>query len=183
MAGSRFSAANAMIRSRRVSKYGVRADQQRADLLADQGREGGVQLRVVAGLCDEEPLRDHSRRSLDFHQLACGRRKVGIEENAGKRNARDELVQHTEPLGLHLVGQQRVPGRIAARPVEAFHETGLDRDRRPSRTRWESSRSPASPRRPKRPRRLRPANGSRGSPAPTRARVAGRSRRAPSDIR
>src|SRR5262245_55086448 len=58
---------------------------------------------------------------------ACERIRRGLDEHGKARGSRDELLQESELLWRKLRVHCGETGDVAARPIEARDETGLDR--------------------------------------------------------
>src|SRR5262249_2764674 len=80
---------------------GISSYQYGAHFLSDEGKEGRVQLGVVAGLRHEKLLVDCARSVSDLLQLAGGRWEARIDQRADQRNTWHQLVQQANSLGLH----------------------------------------------------------------------------------
>ena len=147
-------------------------------------REGRVDIAFGAGAQDIELQPERVRAactSLASAPAAFG--LFGLTEHADRRDFGHELVQQFQPLRPQVHGQESCPGDVAARPVEAGDQPGLDRDRRRSRRRSESSRSRPWPRVPRESgsRTARPLAGRTRSAASAGSRSYRPS--SPSDIR
>jgi len=68
-----------------------------------------------------------ARGLLYIEQLPLGRGKAWIQQNPDCARLRRKVAQQPEALGLELCGKKYDPGDVTARPVEACHETLLDR--------------------------------------------------------
>src|SRR5262249_38731617 len=99
MAGSRFCAANAMIRLRRVSKYGS-DDQQRSDPRSRQRRKARIQFAIVTGLDDQDLSAKFWRSQFQITYLICRRWIIRID-CAEDGDRRHHLLQNAEALLLH----------------------------------------------------------------------------------
>src|SRR5215211_3183961 len=72
-------------------------------------------------------LAQRTRRLLNIFQLQLIRCVVGVEEHADQSSRRNEFVQETKPLSLHLANEKIYPRRVAAGSVKAGYETKVDR--------------------------------------------------------
>jgi hypothetical protein len=101
-------------------------DKQRANALACERHERGLEFLVSADIRDSDALVDAARRLLDLLQLHRGLRKVRVEQNADQRHTGHELAQKPEPLRLHEICQQRDAGCISTGAAEALDQSEPD---------------------------------------------------------
>ena len=120
MAGNLFCAANATIRSRRVSRGGVSGHEKGADALLNDRCKTSAQLRVIAGSDNVKSLRGNLCRLFQSCKLASSRRKVRVEKNPNNTNVWQQIMKQAQALWLQFVGQQRKACRVSTRPAKAL---------------------------------------------------------------
>ena len=105
----------------------IGADDERAGLQLDKGREGGLDVALGAGLQDMElhPLR--ARRFLHVSDHALGARIVRVHEQGDHPGLGNQLGKQLEPLGHQLAGEDAEAREVAARPRETGDEADPDR--------------------------------------------------------
>src|SRR5262249_11491768 len=102
-------------------------DCQRRNALLRDDFECGVDLAIRVGTQNDDRQIHCTRRLLDIRELALGRRETRIQEKSDGIRPWHKLAPWPEAFGLQLIGQEYDPGGITTRPVEACHETLLDR--------------------------------------------------------
>src|SRR5262249_49911815 len=102
-------------------------DQKCSNSLLDKGRKGRVE--VTSGAYGEEFDLPPSGLSVCEGAPRCRRssRITWIEEHGEARGCWQQLVQEREPLGRKLHVHRDDTGHVAAGPIEAGDQTGLDR--------------------------------------------------------
>jgi hypothetical protein len=79
-----------------------------------------VEVTIMTGTAERAPGLSH------IVQLALSRCEFYVIEEGNVFRLRHQFVQQTETLGLHVSGLKIYPGGIAAGPIVARHQTGLD---------------------------------------------------------
>ena len=122
------AAASAASCSRRLTKNGSGADQERTGPRSCHGREGRLDVAfarwraaraAAARACEPPP----AAPAIWVSALGL----VGLTKQRHARGRRNQLVQQLQPLWRELRRQEADAGDIAARPVEAGDEPELDR--------------------------------------------------------
>ena len=106
----------------------VGAVQKRISAFLRKGRKSCVEVATAAHGEEFNFSPDRLHRCLHLvNKGLTNCRSIGIDEDSKPIGARYKLVQEPESLYRKLFGHAGDAGDVGARPVEAAHETGLDR--------------------------------------------------------
>ena len=105
----------------------VGADHQPAGTQLAQGGEGRLELALGACMQDVERKPERACRRLQVFCLNRGYRVARVEQQGDRARRRHELVDQLQPLLPGIDVERDHAGEVAARPIEARHESGFDR--------------------------------------------------------
>jgi hypothetical protein len=92
-------------------------------LLLKEGCEGRLEIAFGASFDDHQFPPERMRRSLRISRVGLGIRNMCVREKADHRGMWNQLVQQLELLRHQHAAKEAHAGGVAARPVEAGHET------------------------------------------------------------
>ena len=117
-----------MRRARRESKKGSEATTKLPTRFCNKRREGGLQLRVVAGLHDKDGAADFRCRRFKCAPLISSRRIFWIDQHADDRSDGHDLAHEVESFCVQLAGgEDDASGCVAAWPVNALNQASFYR--------------------------------------------------------
>jgi hypothetical protein len=102
-------------------------DDKRGSAFSDESREGGVDLGIVARICEIDLLAESGSRRLHLLDARLRSRIGRVDERRQPAGAGPQLMQQPQPLCTELLGEVAHAGQIAARPIETGDQTKFDR--------------------------------------------------------
>jgi hypothetical protein len=108
----------------------VGADQKRVGVVANERREGGLDLSAVARVNDVDPHSDVGGRRRNISRHGLGIRGIfRVDKSGNTSRSGHQFTQQSKSLGTQtkFSDEEIDAGRIAARPGEVGNETKFDR--------------------------------------------------------
>src|SRR2546423_10791837 len=104
-----------------AAEQGVGNDDKRAKAFFDKSREGGVDLGIIARVCELDLLAESGSRRLHLLDARLRTRIGRVDER--RQPAGPQLMQKPQPLFAELLGEVAHAAQIAARPIETGDQT------------------------------------------------------------
>src|SRR2546423_10931713 len=101
-----------------AAEQGVGNDDKRAKAFFDKSREGGVDLGIIARVCELDLLAESGSRRLHLLDARLRTRIGRVDERRQSAGAGPQLMQKPQPLCAELLGEVAHAAQIAARPIE-----------------------------------------------------------------
>src|SRR5215470_13270047 len=106
----------------------IARDKERVGPLLGKGREGCLEIVFAADVQDESRHAERLRRRLRVLCLKLGLRTFGVNQYSYDGSIWQSLAQQLQLFRFQVCARvEENAGDIASRPVEACHETDLDR--------------------------------------------------------
>ena len=105
----------------------IGVDQQRADVLPVEFGECGVDVRIVAGIGDDQLLLHLGCRAAHIAAIENGVLAGGVDQHAESNRVAHHLAHQLQAFGGERVGQHGHAGHVAAGPAQARDIAELDR--------------------------------------------------------